>query len=177
MAHALLLSACITFPSFLIFASSHQPAIRSRTGIPPARPFKPGNSLRTLFKQSRSRLINLINASTVMRNGSSSAVDQTGVPVYRGPATPRTSSRDTMENSNPVHNHNDADLKARSSLDASRDKMYAKDDDESDRGHSKFKSRRSLPWYQSRELQIVGAITALAAVVRLWAIGYPTSVV
>jgi len=82
-----------------------------------------------------------------------------------------------MEDSNHTHHHHDAGLKARSSLDAPRDKLYAKDDEEMDHNHSKFRSRQSLPWYQSRELQIVGAITVLAAVVRLWAIGYPTSVV
>ncbi|GJJ68654.1 dolichyl-phosphate-mannose-protein mannosyltransferase [Entomortierella parvispora] len=111
-----------------------------------------------------------------MRNGSSSAVDQTGVPVYRGHATPRTVSKETMEDSNYSPRHHGADLKARSSLDVSRDAPNAKEDEE-DYSHSKFRTRRSLPWYQSRELQIVGAITVLAAVVRLWAIGYPTSVV
>ncbi|ORZ14249.1 dolichyl-phosphate-mannose--protein mannosyltransferase [Lobosporangium transversale] len=50
--------------------------------------------------------------------------------------------------------------------------------EEEDHSHfARFRSRRSLPWYQSRELQIVLAITALALIVRLWAIGYPTSVV
>lgn len=51
---------------------------------------------------------------------------------------------------------------------------------DSDHDHTqfaKFSSRRSLAWYQGLELQIVSAITVLALVVRLWAIGYPTSVV
>ncbi|KAG0246102.1 hypothetical protein BGX31_004523 [Mortierella sp. GBA43] len=41
---------------------------------------------------------------------------------------------------------------------------------------ARFRSRTSRAWYNS-ELLIVLAITGLALVVRLWAIGYPTSVV
>ncbi|KAG0045646.1 hypothetical protein BGZ83_009120 [Gryganskiella cystojenkinii] len=122
-----------------------------------------------------------------MRNGTSSAVDQSGVPVQRrGPTTPRTSSLETMETTTTTttttatHTHEETttDYKARSSLEAPRDsKLYSKDDESDHSHHRKFKNRRSLPWYQNKELQIVSAITILAAVVRLWAIGYPTSVV
>ncbi|KAF9927583.1 hypothetical protein FBU30_003048 [Linnemannia zychae] len=59
----------------------------------------------------------------------------------------------------------------------SRGKIVYSNDDEDNSQFTKFKSRRSLPWYRSRELQIVGGITMLAFIVRLWAIDYPTSVV
>ncbi|KAF9189866.1 Protein O-mannosyl-transferase 1 [Haplosporangium sp. Z 767] len=106
-----------------------------------------------------------------MRNGTSSAVDHPGAPVYRGPSHPRTSSTEGVDK---LNNNN-----SRNSLDEQRDKSdkHSYDDDEDASQFIKFKSRRSLAWYQSRELQIVSAITALALVVRLWAIGYPTSVV
>ncbi|KAG0250374.1 hypothetical protein BG011_008403 [Mortierella polycephala] len=106
-----------------------------------------------------------------MTEGTSSAVDQPGVPVYRGSSRPRTSSTEGVDK---LNNNN-----SRSSLDEQRDKSNrtSYDNDEDASQFTKFKSRRSLAWYQSRELQIVGAITALAFVVRLWGIGYPTSVV
>ncbi|KAF9953322.1 hypothetical protein BGZ72_005510, partial [Mortierella alpina] len=109
-----------------------------------------------------------------MRNGTSSAVDQSqsGTPVYRGPVPPRTSSLDVMDD---LSNVNDG----RPSLDKERERMRTSSHN-SDHDHTqfvKFSSRRSLAWYQSLELQIVSAITVLALIVRLWAIGYPTSVV
>ncbi|KAI1302081.1 hypothetical protein EDD11_005752 [Mortierella claussenii] len=109
-----------------------------------------------------------------MRSGTSSAVDQTDLPVQRG-VHPRISSREVV--GEPAILGNDT-IPSRSSLDKKRDRSQGYPYE--DRDHSqftKFKSRRSLSWYQSRELQIVLAITALALVVRLWAIGYPTSVV
>jgi dolichyl-phosphate-mannose-protein mannosyltransferase len=108
-----------------------------------------------------------------MRNGHSSAVDQTGVPVYRGSHAARgsslvgnssitTDSRQSLDESREHHNHGKV--------------VYSNDNEDSGQ-FTKFKSRRSLPWYQSRELQVVGAITLLSLIVRLWAIDYPTSVV
>ncbi|KAF9104382.1 hypothetical protein BGX29_001976 [Mortierella sp. GBA35] len=110
-----------------------------------------------------------------MRNGHSSAVNQTGVPVYRG-----TQGRGSSLADSTVADNTDS---TRHSLDENREHdhgkvVYSKANDSEDSSRfTKFKSRRSLPWYQSRELQIVGAITLLSLVVRLWAIDYPTSVV
>lgn len=114
-----------------------------------------------------------------MRNGHSSAVDQTGVPVYRGIQAQAAVRESTLDD-----NNNTVPVASRESLDESREHhnhghgkvVYSNDSEDSSR-FTKFKSRRSLPWYQSRELQIVGAITLLSFIVRLWAIDYPTSVV
>ncbi|KAF9319895.1 Protein O-mannosyl-transferase 1 [Linnemannia elongata] len=114
-----------------------------------------------------------------MRNGHSSAVDQTGVPVYRGAQAQAAARESTLDD-----NNNTVPAASRESLDESREHhnhghgkvVYSNDSEDSSR-FTKFKSRRSLPWYQSRELQIVGAITLLSFIVRLWAIDYPTSVV
>lgn len=108
-----------------------------------------------------------------MRNGHSSAVDQTGVPVYRGSQAARGSS---------LNDNNSTTTDSRQSLDESREhynhsKVVHPNNNEDSSRFTKFKSRRSLPWYRSRELQIVGAITLLSFIVRLWAIDYPTSVV
>ncbi len=110
-----------------------------------------------------------------MRNGTSSAVDQSqsGTPVYRGPVPPRTSSLDVLDDMSKVNDGR------RPSLDKDRERKRTSSHD-SDHDHTqfaKFSSRRSLAWYHSLELQIVCAITVVALVVRLWAIGYPTSVV
>jgi dolichyl-phosphate-mannose-protein mannosyltransferase len=114
-----------------------------------------------------------------MRNGTSSAVDQTGIPVYRG-THPRTSSLDDTNSSQKHDNHHHITSNSND-----------KDDDTNDiKGFNKKNldlnahtsdpakpKRRSTPWHQSRDLQTATAITALALIVRLWAIGYPTSVV
>ncbi|KAF9937993.1 hypothetical protein BGZ67_000632 [Mortierella alpina] len=110
-----------------------------------------------------------------MRNATSSAVDQSqsGTPVYRGSVPARTSSLDVLDDISKVNGGH------RPSLDKERERMrtLSHDGDHDHTQFAKFSSRRSLAWYQSLELQIVGAITVLALVVRLWAIGYPTSVV
>ncbi|KAF8931820.1 hypothetical protein BGZ58_007386 [Dissophora ornata] len=98
------------------------------------------------------------------------------MPVYRG-VQPRTSSIGALDGNAPVAGDNSNNNGSRTSLD---EKLIRTADSLSSQHHrqsAKFSSRRSLPWYQSGELQIVTAITALAFVVRLWAIGYPTSVV
>ncbi|KAG0069122.1 hypothetical protein BGZ92_004755, partial [Podila epicladia] len=117
-----------------------------------------------------------------MRNGTSSAVDQTGIPIYRG-THPRISS---MNDTNSSHEHSNDHHRNNSSNGTNDDdtndiKGFNKknlDLDDNTSGHvAKSKSRRSTPWYRSRDLQTITAITTLALVVRLWAIGYPTSVV
>ncbi|KAF9380383.1 hypothetical protein CPB97_008374, partial [Podila verticillata] len=116
-----------------------------------------------------------------MRNGTSSAVDQTGIPVYRG-THPRTTSLDDANSSqeHDNHHHNTSNSNGKNDDDTNDIKGFNKknanlNDHTSD--HPAKSKRRSTPWYQSRDLQTVTAITALALVVRLWAIGYPTSVV
>ncbi|KAK3815669.1 MAG: hypothetical protein J3R72DRAFT_461525 [Linnemannia gamsii] len=104
-----------------------------------------------------------------MRNGQSSSIDHSGKPIFRGPQ-PRISS---------------AGIGGLSSSDS--------DDDEDvfvggqgggggrgsgmNKRFSVFRSRRGRPWYMSRELHIVLGICVLSLIVRLWHIGYPTSVV
>ncbi|KAG0043775.1 hypothetical protein BGZ83_011051 [Gryganskiella cystojenkinii] len=114
------------------------------------------------------------NTATALSNGymnGSSALDQSGKPIFRGPALtqPRISSGGI------------------GGLSSSSD-----DSDEGDeayfiggrRAHagihkriSSFRSRRGRPWYKHRQVQIVGAICVLSLIVRLWGIGYPSSVV
>ncbi|KAF9344941.1 hypothetical protein BGX26_003730 [Mortierella sp. AD094] len=107
-----------------------------------------------------------------MTNGTSSAVDQPGVPVHRG-GQARTSPKGTMEESIAETSNT-----SRSSIDEKRNREADTPYSDQDRSQfTDFKNRRSLPWYQSRDLQIVTVITILAFVVRLWALGYPTSVV
>lgn len=99
-----------------------------------------------------------------MRNGHSSSVDQSGKPIFRGPQ-PRISSNG---------------IGGLSSGSDSDDEGYIIGGRGAGGiGHrlSSFRSRRGMPWYQSRELKIVGAILFFSLVVRLWKIGYPTSVV
>ncbi|KAF9960122.1 hypothetical protein BGZ65_012714 [Modicella reniformis] len=104
-------------------------------------------------------------------DGVSSAVVQSGIPVNRG-IQPRTSCMPD----DGAASHNNYESNNRTSLDEKRNKTDGYSGE--DRGQfTKFRNRRSLPWYQSRELHTVLAITALAFVVRLWAIEYPTSVV
>ncbi|KAI8594301.1 Dolichyl-phosphate-mannose-protein mannosyltransferase-domain-containing protein [Dissophora ornata] len=98
-----------------------------------------------------------------MRNGQSSSLDQSGNPIFRGPQ-PRISSLGI------------GGLSSSSS---------GSDDDE---GHfvggsgmskrfSTLRSRRGRSWYRKREIQIVAVICVVSLIVRLWHIGYPTSVV
>ncbi|KAG0007351.1 hypothetical protein BGZ80_004758 [Entomortierella chlamydospora] len=106
-----------------------------------------------------------------MSSGTSSALDQPVVPVYRGPQA-RANAKDTVEE--PIaETHN-----GRSSTEEKRKREADSPYPDQDRSRlTKSKGRRSSPWYQSRDLQIATLITILAAVVRLWALGYPTSVV
>lgn len=117
-----------------------------------------------------------------MRNGTSSAVDQTGIPVYRGTHLRTSSLNDknsSQEHANDHHHNNSSN--GTNDDDTNDIKGFNKKNlnlDENTSGHvAKSKIRRSTPWYQSRDMQTITAITALALVVRLWAIGYPTSVV
>ncbi|KAF9909488.1 hypothetical protein EC991_008470 [Linnemannia zychae] len=118
-----------------------------------------------------------------MRNGRSSAVDQTGVPVYRGAQATTAARESSLDNNRSTTAGAGTAGAPRHSLDENRDfkhgkKLYSNNNEDNDNSRfTKFKSRRSLPWYQSRELQIVSAITLLSFIVRLWAIDYPTSVV
>ncbi|KAF9946117.1 hypothetical protein BGZ72_000667 [Mortierella alpina] len=115
-----------------------------------------------------------------MRNGTSSAVDQTGIPVYRGTHPRRSSLNDTNSSQQHANHHHHNNSNSKNDNDTNDIKGFNKKNldlnDTSDH-HAKSKSRRSTPWYRSRDLQTITAITALALVVRLWAIGYPTSVV
>ncbi|KAF9331481.1 hypothetical protein BG006_005680 [Podila minutissima] len=117
-----------------------------------------------------------------MRNGTSSAVDQTGIPVYRGTHLRTSSLNDknpSQEHANDHHHNNSSN--GTNDDDTNDIKGFNKKNlnlDENTSGHiAKSNIRRNTPWYQSRDLQTITAITALALVVRLWAIGYPTSVV
>ncbi|KAF9923312.1 hypothetical protein FBU30_006633 [Linnemannia zychae] len=98
-----------------------------------------------------------------MRNGQSTSLDHSGKPIFRGPQ-PRISSIGIGGIS--------------SSSDSDDDDIFSGGQG---RGISKrfsvFKNRRSRPWYKSRELHIVLGICVLSLIVRLWHIGYPTSVV
>lgn len=99
-----------------------------------------------------------------MRNGHSSSVDQSGKPVFRGPQ--------------PHISNGIGGLSSGSDSDEDAD-YFIGGRGAGGIGHrlSSFRSRRGLPWYQSRELKIVGSILFFSLVVRLWKIGYPTSVV
>ncbi|KAF9579138.1 hypothetical protein BGW38_004732 [Lunasporangiospora selenospora] len=127
-----------------------------------------------------------------MRNGASSAVDQTGVPVYRGSTNQAPASESSSSTGSELHGGHDADNvhhKARTSLemDSSSYSQHSQqqrkqyglgaEDDHDDTHLAKFRSRRRVAWYKSRDFQISSLITAVAFVVRLWAIGFPTSVV
>jgi len=101
-----------------------------------------------------------------MKDGASSATDQSGTPVDNA-IPPRKTSLPGGDGGNALHDS------TQSSSVEKHDGSYSEDRSQ----FTRFSSRRSLPWYQNRELHIVFAITLLALVVRLWAIGYPTSVV
>ena len=102
-----------------------------------------------------------------MRNGQSSSLDQSGKPIFRGPSQPRISSGGIGGMSS-------------SSSGSEGDEAYFIGGRRAAGIHkrlSSFRSRRGRPWYKSRQVQIVGFICVLTLIVRLWGIGYPTSVV
>ncbi|KAG0266367.1 hypothetical protein BG011_002487 [Mortierella polycephala] len=108
-----------------------------------------------------------------MRNGHSSSLDQSGKPVFRGPSTTRLSSSGIGGLSSSSSSGSDDDegffvggQGGRAAGGRGLRKRFAN-----------FRGRRGRPWYQSRELHIVLAICILSLIVRLWRIGYPTSVV
>ncbi|KAF9937285.1 hypothetical protein BGZ67_001418 [Mortierella alpina] len=103
-----------------------------------------------------------------MRNGHSSSLDQSGKPIFRGPQTRLSSGGLSSSSSSGSDDDDEYFVGGRGGAGAGggMGKRF-----------STFRGRRGRPWYQSRELQIVGAICFLALVVRLWHIGYPTSVV
>lgn len=108
-------------------------------------------------------------------NDGASSTDQSDTSVDKG-IQPRASSLPDTHGSDASHNSND--INNRIGLDEKHDRIDSHSDSNEDRSQfARFRSRRSLAWYQNRELLIVLAITVLALVVRLWAIGYPTSVV
>ncbi|KAG0340686.1 hypothetical protein BG004_006307 [Podila humilis] len=112
-----------------------------------------------------------------MRNGSSSAVDQTGIPVYRGSTNPRTSSLKYNGTEADVTNNSNEDTNdIKGFIKSNRDLDYSDTKTSSDHP-AKQRKRPSVPWYQDKDFQTSSAITVLALIVRLWAIGYPTSVV
>ncbi|CAO3571689.1 unnamed protein product [Mortierella alpina] len=102
-----------------------------------------------------------------MRNGHSSSLDQSGKPIFRGPQT-RLSSGGISSSSSGSDDDEEYFVGGRggAGVGGGMGKRF-----------STYRGRRGRPWYQSRELQIVGAVCFLALVVRLWHIGYPTSVV
>lgn len=91
-----------------------------------------------------------------MRSGQSSSLDQGGQTIFRGPSL--SSSSSDSEN-DEGHFVGGSGLKDRMS-----------------KRFSTLRTRRGA-WYRSRESYIVGGICVLSLIVRLWHIGYPTSVV
>lgn len=95
-----------------------------------------------------------------IRNGQVTPSDQGGKSILRGPSSVGgydTSSSDTDDEGHFVGG---SGLKDRMS-----------------KRFSTLRSRRRGAWYRSRELQIVAGICVLSLIVRLWRLGYPTSVV
>ncbi|KAI1297036.1 hypothetical protein EDD11_007246 [Mortierella claussenii] len=107
-----------------------------------------------------------------VRNGHSSSLDQSGKPIFRGPL-PRlgsggigglsSSSGSGSEDDDEAYFVGGRGIKGRSGRMSKR--------------FATFRSRRGRAWYRSRETQIVMAICVISLIVRLWRIGYPTSVV
>ncbi|KAF9408717.1 hypothetical protein BGZ94_002217 [Podila epigama] len=115
------------------------------------------NNNGTLGQPASSSLPLYASRTQRMRNGHSSSVDASGKPIFRGLHSSRSIGGFSSSGS---------------------------DDDEDDGGASlvghrlsSFRRRRGIPWYKSRELKILGCILFFSVVVRLWHIGYPTSVV
>jgi hypothetical protein len=101
-----------------------------------------------------------------MRNGQSTSLDHSGKPIFRGPQ-PRISS---------------GGIGGLSSSDSDDEDFFIGGQGGAGRGglskrFSVFRNRRGRPWYKSRELHIILGICLLSLIVRLWHIGYPTSVV
>lgn len=99
-----------------------------------------------------------------IRSGQSSSLDQGGKTFFRGPSLGSGSSG--VGGSSDSDDDDEGHFVGGSGL---RDRMSQR--------FSTLRSRRGRAWYRSRELQIVGGICVLSLIVRLWHIGYPTSVV
>ncbi|KAF9428432.1 hypothetical protein BGZ94_002415 [Podila epigama] len=110
-----------------------------------------------------------------MRNGTSSAVDQSGIPIYRG-TQPRRGSHPEITSHVSANQDQDDVYYDQANENLSSKKIHHGLDDDSERV-TKPRIRRGQAWYQSRDLQVSTALTLLALVVRLWAIGFPDSVV
>ncbi|KAG0204711.1 hypothetical protein BGX28_003416 [Mortierella sp. GBA30] len=110
-----------------------------------------------------------------MRNGHSSSLDQSGKPIFRGPQT-RLGSGGGIGGLSSSSSGSDDDedyfVGGRGGGGTGGNGIGGMG-----KRFSTFRSRRGRPWYQSRELRIVGVICLLSLIVRLWHIGYPTSVV
>ncbi|KAF9537425.1 hypothetical protein EC957_008293 [Mortierella hygrophila] len=102
-----------------------------------------------------------------MRNGQSTSLDHSGKPIFRGPQ-PRISSGG-IGGLSSSDSDDDEDFFVGGQGGAGRGGLSKR--------FSVFKNRRGRPWYKSRELHIVLGICVLSLIVRLWHIGYPTSVV
>ncbi|KAF9557834.1 hypothetical protein EC968_007416 [Mortierella alpina] len=168
-------SYSVTPPSRSLASS---PSLPSPHYSPQQLPPQPQPPTRYQYPRTRSNQLNAggpaggglpLYASRTqrMRNGHSSSLDQSGKPIFRGPQT-RLSSGGFSSSSSGSDDDEEYFVGVRGGAGAGggMGKRF-----------STFRGRRGRPWYQSRELQIVGAICLLALVVRLWHIGYPTSVV
>lgn len=102
-----------------------------------------------------------------MRNGQSTSLDHSGKPIFRGPQ-PRISSGG-IGGLSSSDSDDDEDFFVGGQGGAGRGGLNKR--------FSVFRNRRGRPWYMSRELHIVLGICVLSLIVRLWHIGYPTSVV
>ncbi|KAG0279176.1 hypothetical protein BGZ96_002031 [Linnemannia gamsii] len=102
-----------------------------------------------------------------MRNGQSTSLDHSGKPIFRG-TQPRISSGG-IGGLSSSDSDDDEDFFVGGQGGAGRNGISKR--------FSVFRNRRGRPWYKSRELHIVLGICVLSLIVRLWHIGYPTSVV
>ncbi|KAF9438498.1 hypothetical protein BGZ76_007480 [Entomortierella beljakovae] len=113
-----------------------------------------------------------------MTSGTSSAVDQSTGTIYRGVQVRTSSTKITEGHIKQQVIQESETITSRSSIDEKRSKEEATRYLKQDRiVQAKSSSQNNLPWYQSRDLQVVSGITIIAFVVRLWALDYPTSVV
>ncbi|KAF9977297.1 hypothetical protein BGZ73_006446 [Actinomortierella ambigua] len=162
-------------------------------GDPPQQ--QPTRYPRTRHSLNSSTPLPLYSSRTQrMRNGTSSSVDQSGKPVYRGFGTRTNSLGDngaeddrngpTSGSAAPTAESGGSNVRyhrSHSNSDSDDDaESYFVGNHHVRSGHHRhpgFRSRRGLPWYKHRETQIMGAILVMALIVRLWKIGYPTSVV
>ncbi|KAG0259714.1 hypothetical protein BGZ95_004598, partial [Linnemannia exigua] len=104
-----------------------------------------------------------------MRNGQSSSLDHSGKPIFRG-LQPRISSGGIGGLSSSDSDDDEDVFVGGHGGGGGRGSGMSK-------RFSVFRSRRGRPWYKSRELHIVLGLCVLSLIVRLWHIGYPTSVV